>query len=131
MVLAADYPFLEIVGTMLVFFAWVVWLWMIIVLLTNVFTRKDIGGWAKAGWTAFMILLPFVGVLTYLIAEHRQLADAGPSGRARESRRPRYDGAPAEDGGPIAEIEKGKQLLDSGAITQAEFESIKTHALAH
>jgi hypothetical protein len=131
MVVAADYPFLEILGTMVAFFAWVVWLWMIIVLLTNVFSRTDIGGWAKAGWAAFMILLPFVGVLTYLIAEHRQLAEAGPSGRARGARRSRYNGAPAENGDPAAEIEKGKQLLDSGVITPAEFESIKTHALAH
>jgi hypothetical protein len=128
MVLATDYPFLDILGTMILFFAWVLWIWMMIVLLTNVFTRKDIGGWAKAGWTIFMLVLPFIGAITYLGVEHKQLAEAGPTGVAPgRGRRNGYRLSDAD--GPAAEIEKGKQLLDSGVITQSEFESLKAQAL--
>jgi hypothetical protein len=128
MVLAADYPFLDILWTMIIFFAWVAWIWILIVLLTNVFTRKDIGGWGKAGWTIFMIVLPFVGVLTYLISQHDQLAEAGPSGRAT-GRGTLHNGSGARTRGPAEEIATGKQLLDSGTITQAEFDTIKANAL--
>ncbi len=75
MVFAADYPFLNILWTMIIFFAWVAYIWMMIVILTDVFRRRDIGGWAKAGWTVFMIVLPFFGVLTYLILQHDGMAE--------------------------------------------------------
>src|SRR5436190_6406545 len=74
MVLAADYPFMDILWTMIIFFAWVVWIWMMIAILTDVFRRRDIGGWAKAAWTVFMIVLPFLGALIYLIAQHDGMA---------------------------------------------------------
>src|SRR3954464_307185 len=74
MILAADYPFLDVVWTMVIFFAWVVWIWMMIVILGDVFRRRDIGGWAKAAWGVFMIILPFLGVLVYLIAQHDGMA---------------------------------------------------------
>src|SRR4026207_1149717 len=75
MVVATDYPFLNIFWTMIIFFAWVVWIWMMIAILTDVFRRKDIGGFAKAAWVIFMILLPFLGVLVYLIAQHDKMAE--------------------------------------------------------
>src|SRR5438045_3859451 len=73
--IAPDYPFLNVLWTMIIFFAWVVYIWMIIVILTDVFRRRDIGGWAKAAWCVFMIVLPFIGVLTYLITQHEGMAD--------------------------------------------------------
>ena len=73
MVLAADYPFLDIVGTMLIFFAWVIWFWILIRVLVDVFRRHDLSGWGKAGWTLFMIVLPFLGVLIYLIAHGKDM----------------------------------------------------------
>ena len=73
MVLAADYPFLDIVGTMLIFFAWVIWFWILIRVLVDVFRRHDLSGWSKAGWTLFMIVLPFLGVLIYLIAHGKEM----------------------------------------------------------
>src|SRR5881392_2907275 len=75
MVFAADYPFLDILWTMLIFFAWVVWIWIMIVILTDVFRRGDIGGWAKAAWVVFLIVLPFLGALVYLIAQHKEMAE--------------------------------------------------------
>ena len=67
-VLASDYPFLDIMWTMFIFFAWVIWVWLLIMVLADVFRRADLSGWAKAGWTLFVIFLPLLGVLVYMIA---------------------------------------------------------------
>src|SRR5258706_12675890 len=75
MIVAADYPFLDILWTMIIFFCWVVWIWMMVIILTDVFRRRDISGWSKAAWTVFLIVLPFLGALVYLIAQHDGMAD--------------------------------------------------------
>ena len=67
-VLATDYPFLDIFWTMAIFFLWVIWIWLLILVLTDNFRRRDHSGWAKAGWTLFVIFLPLLGVLVYMIA---------------------------------------------------------------
>ena len=67
MVLAADYPFLDIMWTMFIFFAWVIWIALLIMVLLDNFRRTDQTGWAKAGWTLLVIALPLVGVLIYMI----------------------------------------------------------------
>jgi hypothetical protein len=77
MVLATSYPFLEIFWTMLIFFTWVIWIWIAIVVLIEVFARDDLSGWAKALWTVFVIVLPFVGVLVYLIVNGGVMAKRG------------------------------------------------------
>jgi Phospholipase_D-nuclease N-terminal len=133
MVFAADYPFLDVLWTMIIFFAWVVYIWMIVVLFTDVFRRRDIGGWAKGAWIIFMIVLPFVGVLAYLIAQHDGIAQRNLE--AAQAQQQRFDehvraAAAREGGGPAAEIEKAQQLLEKGAINQAEFDAIKAKALA-
>ena len=64
---AGDYPFLDIFWTMIIFFCWVIWIWMMISILMDVFSRHDVGGWSKALWVVFLIVLPFLGVLIYLI----------------------------------------------------------------
>jgi len=66
--LANGYPFLDIMWTMFIFFAWVIWIWLLIMVLADNFGRRDHSGWAKAGWTLFVIFLPLVGVLVYMIA---------------------------------------------------------------
>jgi hypothetical protein len=131
MVIAADYPFLDIVFTMIIFFAWVVWIWMMLMILTDVFRRRDLSGWGKAAWIVFLIVLPFVGVLAYLIAHHDGMAErrAGEL-RDAEAQMDDYVRSVAAAQGPAAEIEKATQLLDSGAIRQDEFEAIKAKALA-
>jgi general stress protein CsbA len=131
MVIAADYPFLDIVFTMIIFFAWVVWIWMMILILSDVFRRRDISGWGKAAWIVFLIILPFVGVLTYLIAQHDAMTErrAGESQDA-EAEMDDYLRSVAADQGSAAEIQKAAQLLERGAISQTEFEAIKAQALA-
>jgi len=134
MVLAADYPFLDIVGTMLIFFAWVIWFWILIRVLVDVFRRHDLSGWSKAGWTLFMIVLPFVGVLIYLIAHGKEMGQRDiEQAQASQEQFDQYvkSVAAADSGsGAAAEIAKAKSLLDSGAITQAEFDSLKAKALS-
>ena len=135
MVIAADYPFLDILWTMILFFAWVVWIWMMIVILGDVFRRRDIGGGAKALWCIFMILLPFLGVLIYIIAQHdgmteRAAADAAAAQQQFDERVRAAAAAGGGGGGAAAEIEKAEQLLSRGSITQAEFDSLKKQALA-
>ena len=130
MVTAADYPFLDIVGTMLVFFAWVIWIWLLITVFADIFRRHDIGGWHKAGWIALVIILPYLGVFIYLIAQgkhmaERRVSDAKQSQAAFDD----YVRQVASDKDPTEQIAKAKQLLDSGAIDAAEFEQIKRKAL--
>ncbi len=134
MVFAADYPFMDVLWTMIIFFCWVVWIWMMVAILSDVFRRRDISGWAKAFWTVFLIVLPFLGALVYLIANHdgiaeRRVKDAQVA-QAQFDDYVRSVAANGGDGGAAAEIEKGKQLLDSGAITQEEFDAIKAKAIA-
>jgi Short C-terminal domain/Phospholipase_D-nuclease N-terminal len=134
MVLAADYPFLDILGTMLIFFAWVIWFWILIRVLVDVFRRHDLSGWSKAGWTLFMIVLPFLGVLIYLIAHGKEMGQRDlEQAQASQQQFDQYvkSVAAADSGsGAAAEIAKAKGLLDSGAISQAEFDSLKAKALS-
>lgn len=67
MLIAADYPFMDVFWSMLVFFVWVAWLLILFRILSDIFRRRDTSGWVKAGWTIFVIVLPFLGVLTYMV----------------------------------------------------------------
>ena len=129
--LAADYPFLDVLWTMLVIFAWVIWFWLLITVFSDLFRRKDASGGKKALWIVFLVLAPFVGVLAYLIVNNDEMTERNLA--AAEAQRAQFDDyvqSVAGSGGAAAEIEKAKSLLDSGAISQAEFDSIKQKALA-
>ncbi len=130
---ATDYPLLDVFWTMVIFFSWVIWIWLLFVIFTDLFRRKDIGGWGKAGWTVLVLVLPFIGVLAYLISQssamaERRMADYNASKTEFDS----YvrSVASSSDGGSTAEISRAKELLDSGAITADEFEALKRKALA-
>jgi hypothetical protein len=126
--IAADYPFLDILWTLIIFFAWVIWIWIAITVLADIFRRHDIGGWQKAAWVVFVIVIPFLGVLVYLIAQHDGMRER--SVKQAESQKQAFDTYVRDAaGGSAAEIAKGKELLDAGTITQAEFDAIKTKAL--
>ncbi len=128
---AADYPFLDVFWTMLVFFAWVIWIWLLITVFADVFRRRDLSGWAKAGWLVFVIVLPYLGVFIYLITQSRHMAERNVrDAQAAQERFDQHVKSVAGGGGAAAEIEKAKQLLDDGAITQAEYDAIKQKALA-
>jgi hypothetical protein len=128
-VIAGSYPFADAIWTMLIFFVWILWFWMLFTVFGDLFTRHDIGGWAKAGWAIFVIILPFLGVFIYLIAEGKGMgerAQARAQGAQKET--DAYIRSVASSG-PTDQIAKGKELLDSGAITQAEYDQLKAKAL--
>jgi hypothetical protein len=132
MVLAADYPFLDILWTMLIFFAWVIWFWILIKVFADVFRRHDISGWGKAGWIVLTVFMPFLGVLIYLIAHGKDMGQRDlEQMRAQQAHFDDYVRSVSGGGdGAAGEIAKAKSLLDSGAITQAEFDSLKAKALS-
>jgi hypothetical protein len=131
MPIAADYPFLNILWSMIIFFVWVTWIWMMILILSDVFRRRDLSGWGKAGWTFFLIVLPFLGALIYLIAQSDGMAERrAQDAQGQRAQMDDYVRSVAGSGGPAAEIDKAKALLDSGAINQGEYEAIKAKALA-
>ncbi|MBI5104280.1 MAG: SHOCT domain-containing protein [Solirubrobacterales bacterium] len=132
MPIAADYPFLDVFWTMILFFTWILWIWMMVMILSDVFRRRDIGGWSKAAWTVFLIIFPFLGALIYLIAQHDGMAERREQDitAAQRDFDERVRAAAASNGGTAAEIEKAEQLLARGTIDQQEFEALKTKALA-
>ena len=131
MLLAADYPFLDLVWTIIVFFAWVIWFWMVITVLGDVFRRHDLSGGGKVGWSLFIIFLPLLGVLFYLGTQGKHMAERNArQAQAAQSQMDDYVRSVASEGGAAAEIERAKKLLDDGAISQAEFDQIKQKALS-
>jgi predicted PurR-regulated permease PerM len=127
---ASDYPFLNIFWTILIFFAWVIFIWIAVTVLVDLFRRRDVSGWAKAAWVVLVIVLPFLGVLAYLIFNHDGMAErSGKEVAASQAQFDDYVRKAAGEGGPAGEIEKAKRLLDSGVITQAEFDAIKAKAI--
>jgi uncharacterized membrane protein YcjF (UPF0283 family) len=129
MLIAADYPFLDVLWTMILFFAWVAWIWIAITVFVDLFRRHDIGGWGKAAWVVAVIVLPFLGVLVYLIVQHDGMRER--SMREARAEKAAFDQYVRETaGGSAAEIAKAKELLDAGTITQAEFDAIKYKAVS-
>jgi len=122
MLIAADYPLLDVFWSIVIFFSWVAWIWIAITVISDVFRRHDIGGWGKAGWIVFVIVLPFLGVLIYLITQH----DGMNERNAKQLEAARA----ALGGGPAAEIAQAKSLLDAGTISQQEFDAIKAKAIS-
>jgi hypothetical protein len=121
---------MDVLWSMIIFFFWVIWIWIVITVLIDIFRRSDIGGFSKAAWVIFVVILPWLGVLVYLIAQHDGMRDR--SIKQAQAQRREFDDYVRDtaSGGSAAEIAKAKELLDSGAITQAEFEALKAKALA-
>jgi hypothetical protein len=117
--------------TMLVFFCWILFFWLLFVVFGDLFRRTDIGGWGKAGWTIFVICLPFVGILVYLIAEGKAMGERSmKQAQDSQAQMDSYVKSVAGSGSSADQIAKAKEPLDSGAITQAEYDGIKAKALA-
>ncbi len=128
--IASSYPFLNILWTTLIFFAWVLFIWIAITVFIDIFRRHDTSGWSKAGWIILIVVLPWIGVLIYLIVNHDGMMERRQ--KDVEASQAQFDQAvrqAAGSGGAASEIAKAKELLDSGAITQAEFDAIKAKAL--
>jgi len=127
----ADYPFLDVLWTMLIIFAWIIWFWLLITVFSDLFRRHDTSGFAKVLWIIFVIVLPFLGVFIYLIVNHDGMTQRTmDQANAQRAQMDDYVRRTAGSAGATGEIERAKGLLDSGAITQAEFDAIKAKALS-
>ena len=126
-----DWSFGDVFWAMCVFFVWVLWFWLLVTVFSDLFRRRDIGGGAKTGWVLFVIVLPFLGCFIYLITQGHGMTDRKTAEvQATQAQFDAQVRAAAGSGGPATEIEKAKGLLDSGAISQDEFDAIKAHALS-
>jgi hypothetical protein len=128
--LAASYPLLNIIWTMFVFFGFVLWISLIFRAFGDLFGRHDISGWAKAGWSLLIVVVPLFGVLIYMLSQGQGMAERQAAAAKRtEGEFNDYVSSVAGDG-TASEIAKAKELLDSGTIDAAEFDRLKTKALA-
>lgn len=126
----AAYTFGDVMWTMFVFFAWILFFWLLFGVFGDLFSRHDLSGWAKAGWTVFVIILPFLGIFVYMISQGKGMGErAQERAQAQQSEVDAYVRSVASSGSATDEIARGKELLDSGAITQAEFDALKAKAL--
>ena len=125
------YTFLDVFWTILVFFVWIAWFMLLFRVFGDIFRRHDASGWAKAAWVIFVIIVPFLGVLIYLIVNSAGIAERDmSSARAAKADMDSYVQSVAGSGGAAAEIAKAKELLDSGAISQEEYERLKQRAMS-
>jgi len=131
MISATSYPLLEVFWTMLIFFAFVIWIWILITVFSDLFRRHDTSGFAKVLWIIVIIVLPYFGVFVYLIAEHKGMTErAVKAQQDAQSQMDQYVKSVAGNADPAEQIAKAKQLLDAGTISQTEFDQIKQKALA-
>jgi putative oligomerization/nucleic acid binding protein/phospholipase D-like protein len=130
--LASSYPFLDVFWTMCIFFLFFIWIMILFRVFGDIFRRHDVGGGTKTLWVIFVIIAPFLGVLIYLLTQNEGMTQrAMERAQGQQAQMDSYVQSVAGSGGGAAgEIERAKGLLDSGAITQSEFEAIKAKALA-
>ena len=130
----AAYTFGDVLWSMLIFFLWVMWFWLLFTVWADIFRRHDESGWTKAAWLIFTICLPFLGVFIYLIVENKGINERNLERmKAQQTQMDSYIREAAGTGGggdAAAQIASAKSLLDSGAITQEEYDTLKQKALA-
>jgi hypothetical protein len=129
---ADDYPLVDLLWTFVLFFALLTYFWLLITALGDLFRRRDVSGWGKAAWTVFVIVLPLIGSLTYLITQGRAMADRDVQQAAAVKQRTdeHIRSVAAPDYRGVDEIARGKDLLDRGAISQEEFQQLKRRVLS-
>jgi len=130
-----DYPLLNLFLTMLYFFLWIAWLFLLFRIIIDIFRSQDLGGWGKAGWTILILFVPFLGVLIYLIArgssmQERDLQQARDSRQAMDKYITETVKGAAPSTSPVDELTKLADLHKSGAINDDEFAAMKAKVLA-
>ena len=129
---STGYPVLDVFWTMFEIFAFVVWFWLLFVVLTDVFRSRDLSGLAKAAWTIFVIFLPLIGILTYLIIRGRSMNQR--SAQAAQQQEEAFRSYVQETAGTSPssadQLAKLADLKQRGVISSAEFETEKTKVLA-
>jgi flagellar biosynthesis/type III secretory pathway M-ring protein FliF/YscJ len=128
---SSDYPALNVFWTIFEIFAFIVWFWLLFVVLTDVFRSRDMSGWAKAAWTIFVIFLPLVGILAYLIVRGRSMRDRSAAAAMQQEEAFRsYVQEAAGSGSTADQLSKLADLRQRGVISPDEFEQQKSKVLA-
>ena len=133
MVVADGFGTGEVFWSMLWFFLWFIWIWLLVIVFSDIFRSRDLSGWAKALWTIFVIVLPYLGVLVYLIARGGKMQENNMRiAQERDAQFRQYVQSTVQTGGgsPADEIARLADLRSQGVITDAEFEAAKAKALA-
>ena len=128
---SSSYPFLEVFWTMVIFFAFIIWIWILFVIFSDLFRRHDLGGFAKVLWIIGIIVFTYLGAFVYLIAYHKGMAERQE--KAQSDAKQQFDSyvqSVASKQDPAEQIAKAKSMLDAGTINQQEFDQLKTNALA-
>lgn len=127
-----DYPLLNLFWTMLIFFMFFIWIWLLITIFADIFRSDDMGGWAKAAWTIFVIIVPFLGVLVYLIARGKSMQERGMQAAAEQAKAQQdyIKQVAGTQEGTADQIAKLASLRDSGVLTEAEFQTQKAKVLS-
>ena len=125
-----DYGFLDLVWTLLIIYFLFFVLMILFTIVVDIFRSRDLGGWAKAGWIILLVILPLIGALIYLIARHDGMAERQAA--HQKAQKEQFDSYVRETAAstPADEIARAKGLLDSGAITQEEYDALKNKALS-
>jgi len=129
---STGYPVLNVFWTIFEIFAFVIWFWLLFVILTDVFRSSDLSGWGKAGWTIFVIFLPVIGILTYLIVRGPSMHErsAQQARQQDEAFRSYVQGAAGSTPSSADQLAKLADLRQRGVITSDEFEQEKTKVLS-
>ena len=131
MTLAADYPLADLAWTFVYFFALLIYFWLLITVFADLFRRRGISGWGKTAWCAFVIVVPLIGALVYLISQGREIGERdarqAASLKAQTDEYIRSVAAPGYQG--LDEVARAKKLLDEGAISEDEFQQLKRRVL--
>jgi len=132
--LASSYPVLDLFLTMLYFFLFVIWIWLLIMVFIDIFRSRDMGGWAKALWVIFIIILPFLGVFVYLIARGSKMHERAAAEAAQQQKQfdayIRQTAGTTQGSSTADQLSKLADLKSQGVITDAEFEDQKAKILA-
>ncbi|HXA34087.1 MAG TPA: SHOCT domain-containing protein [Acidimicrobiales bacterium] len=130
MLLAYTYPLLDLFWSFLLFFLFFMWIWVLIAIFTDIFRSPDLHGWGKAGWFLFVLLIPLIGVLVYLIARgHKMQEHAMQRAEHQNQAFQRYVQEASSDGSTTDELGKLADLRERGVITPEEFEQQKAKVL--
>ncbi|HET6860817.1 MAG TPA: SHOCT domain-containing protein [Streptomyces sp.] len=127
-----DYPLLNLFWTMLWLFLWAMWFFLLFRVVTDVFRDHNLGGWGKAGWLVFVLVLPYLGVLVYLIARGKSMSerDLRQVKEHDEAVRHYIQKTAGTGSSSVGDLEKLSALKDKGDITQEEFDRAKVKLLA-
>ena len=130
--LAAEFGTGQVFWSMLWFFLWIIWIWLLIVIFGDIFRSDDLSGWGKALWSIFVIFLPYLGVFVYLIARGHKIQEHHVrEAQAQDAALRQYvqNVAGSEGGGTADEISRLADLRDRGVLSEAEYQQAKTKAL--